>query len=167
MLKKTKAPDLSFVYNETEKLYSHRYGRPPIDPAALVKYLLVGYLYGIPSERQIEQRIQTDAALRWYLGLDLFDRAPDHSTISQLRRRKPSFRKIFRRLFEKVVEQCIQAGFIFYGWENTLLLKLLNCFTVKTNGRSRYALWLLNTKRQRGYLLYPQIKISVYRNWSA
>ena len=39
----------------------------------LVKYLLVGYLYGIPSERQIEQRIQTDVALRWYLGLDLFD----------------------------------------------------------------------------------------------
>ena len=61
----------------------------------LVKYLLVGFLYGIPSERQIEQRIQTDVALRWYLGLDLFDRVPDHSTISQLRRRKPSFRKIF------------------------------------------------------------------------
>ena len=54
----------------------------PIDPVVLVKYLLVGFLYGIPSERQIEQRIQTDVALRWYLGLDLFDRVPDHSTIS-------------------------------------------------------------------------------------
>ena len=40
------------------------YGRPPIDPVVLVKYLLVGFLYGIPSERQIEQRIQTDVALR-------------------------------------------------------------------------------------------------------
>ena len=74
--------DLSFVREETAHLYSPRYGRPPIDPVMLVKYLLVGYLYGIPSERQIEQRIQTDVALRWYLGLDLFDRVPDHSTIS-------------------------------------------------------------------------------------
>ena len=49
-------------------------------------------------------------ALRWYLGLDLFDRVPDHSTISQLRRRKPTFRKVFRRLFEEVVEQCIAKG---------------------------------------------------------
>ena len=102
--------DLGFVYEETAHLYSRRYGRPPIDPVMLVKYLLVGFLYGIPSERQIEQRIQTDVALRWYLGLDLFDRVPDHSTISQLRRRKPSFRKIFRRLFEEVVRQCVAKG---------------------------------------------------------
>ena len=102
--------DLGFVYEETAHLYSQRYGRPPIDPVVLVKYLLVGFLYGIPSERQIAQRIQTDMALRWYLGLDLFDRVPDHSTISQLRRRKPSFRKIFRRLFEQVVEQCVAKG---------------------------------------------------------
>src|SRR5699024_4441069 len=104
------ALDLSFVYEETSPLYSRKYGRPPIDPVVLVKYLLVGFLYGIPSERQIEQRVQTDVALRWYLGLDLFDRVPDHSTISQLRRRKPNFRKIFRRLFEEVVRQCVAKG---------------------------------------------------------
>lgn len=107
-----RALDLSFVYEETTHMYSRKYGRPPIDPVVLVKYLLVGFLYGIPSERQIEQRIQTDVALRWYLGLDLFDRVPDHSTISQLRRRKPSFRKVFRRLFEEVVRQCIAAGLV-------------------------------------------------------
>ncbi len=106
------ALDLGFVYEETWHLYSRRYGRPPIDPVVLVKYVLVGFLYGIPSERQIEQRIQTDVALRWYLGLDLFERVPDHSTISQLRRRKPSFRKVFRRLFEEVVGQCIEKGLV-------------------------------------------------------
>ena len=106
------ALNLSFVYEETETLYSRKHGRPPIDPVMIVKYLLVGFLYGIPSERQIEQRIQTDVALRWYLGLDLFERVPDHSTISQLRRRKPSFRKIFRRLFEEVVRQCIEKGLV-------------------------------------------------------
>ena len=106
------ALDLSFVYEETAPLYSKKYGRPPIDPVVIVKYLLVGFLYGIPSKRQIEQRIQTDIALRWYLGLDFFDRVPDHSTISQLRRRKPSFRKVFRRLFKEVVRQYIEKGLV-------------------------------------------------------
>ena len=106
------ALDLSFVYEETAPLYSKKYGRPPIDPVVIVKYLLVGFLYGIPSEREIERRVQTDIALRWYLGLDLFDRVPDHSTVSQLRRRKPSFRKVFRRLFEEVVRQCIEKGLV-------------------------------------------------------
>lgn len=104
------ALDLSFVYEETAHMYCRRYGRPPIDPVVLVKYLLVGYLYGIPSERQIEERISDSIALRWYLGIDLDERVPDHSTISQLRRRKPSFRKVFRRLFETVVRQCIELG---------------------------------------------------------
>ena len=78
------ALDLSFVYDETSELYSRKFGRPPIDLVVIVKYLPVGFLYGIPSERRIEQRIQTDIALRWYLGLGRFDRAPDHSIVSQL-----------------------------------------------------------------------------------
>lgn len=105
------ALDLSFVRAETAHLYS-RQGRPAIDPVVLVKYLLVGYLYGIPSERQIEERINDSFSLRWYLGLDLDQQAPDHSTISQLRRRKPSFRKVFRRLFEEVVRQCAEKGLV-------------------------------------------------------
>lgn len=76
----------------------------------MVKYVLAGFLCGIPSERQIEQRIRTDMALRWYLGIDLDERVPDHSTISQLRRRKPAFRKVFRRLFERVAQRCIDLG---------------------------------------------------------
>lgn len=79
------ALDLSFVYDETSELYSRKFGRPPIDLVVIVKYLPVGFLYGIPSERRIEQRIQTGIALRWYLGLGLFDRAPDHSIVSQMK----------------------------------------------------------------------------------
>ena len=79
--------DLSFVYEETSHLYSSHYGRPPIDPVVLVKYILVGFLYMIPPERQIEQRVQTDVSLRCYLGLDRFDRLPDPSASSQLLRR--------------------------------------------------------------------------------
>ena len=105
------ALDLSFVYEETRALYSKK-GRPSIDPVVLVKYLLIGYLFGIPSERQIEWRIQTDIALRWYLELNLSDPVPDHSTISQNRRRRPAFRRVFRRLFEEVVRQCVEAGLV-------------------------------------------------------
>ena len=104
--------DLSFVYEATAHLYSRKYGRPPIDPVVLVKYLLLGYLYGIPSERDIERRIADSNAFRWYLGIDLDERVPDHSTISQLRRRKPLFRKVFRRVFEEVVRQCVEKGLV-------------------------------------------------------
>ena len=71
--------DMSVVQEETAHLYSRKYGRPPIDPVVMVKYLLVGFLYGIPPERQIEQRIQTDVALRWYLGLDQLHEASKKS----------------------------------------------------------------------------------------
>lgn len=106
------ALDFSFVYEETSGLYQRRYGRPPIDPVVMVKYLLIGFLYDIPSERQIEQRCADSNAFRWYLGIDLDERVPDHSTISQLRRRKPAFRKVFRRLFEEVVRQCVEKGLV-------------------------------------------------------
>ena len=104
--------DLSFVYEESAHLYSGRYGRPPVGPVVMAKYLLLVFLYGIPSEQQIEQRCADSNAFRWYLGIDLDERVPDHSTISQLRRRKPRFRKVFRRLFEEVVQQCIEKGLV-------------------------------------------------------
>ena len=68
------ALDLSFVYEESAQLYSRKYGRPPIDPVVIVKYLLVGFIYGIPSERQIEEWCADSNALRWYLGIDLDER---------------------------------------------------------------------------------------------
>ena len=82
------------------------------DPVVMVKYLLLGFLYGTPSERQIEARCADSNAFRWYLGIDLDERVPDHSTISQLRRRNPAFRKVFRRLFEEVVRQCVEKGLV-------------------------------------------------------
>ena len=82
------------------------------DPVVMVKYLLLGFLYGTPSERQIEARCADSNAFRWYLGIDLDERVPDHSKISQLRRRNPAFRKVFRRLFEEVVRQCVEKGLV-------------------------------------------------------
>lgn len=69
--------DWIYLLSETAHLHSRRYGRGPV---ILVNYL---FLYGGTSERQIEQRIQTDMTLRWYVGLDIFDTVPD--TVSSLR----------------------------------------------------------------------------------
>ncbi len=81
------ALDMSFVYDQVAHLYSER-GRRSIDPVILVKMLLLGYFYGIESERKLEKEVQVNVAFRWYLGLSFEDRVPDHSTISQNRRRR-------------------------------------------------------------------------------
>ena len=104
--------NFSFVYDEVKHLYSSNNGRPCTDPVALVKYLLIGFLYGIGSERRIEQEIQVNAAYRWFLGLDLDERVPDHSTISQLRRRKLNGTDLFRNLFERILTLCIEKGLV-------------------------------------------------------
>jgi transposase len=109
--KADKALDFFFVYEETRHLYS-KIGRPGIDPVMLVKYLLIGFLYGIESERRIEQEIQVNAAYRWFLGLDLDERVPDHSTISQLRRRKLKGTDLFRKIFERVLAACVDKGLV-------------------------------------------------------
>ena len=80
--------DFSFVYEQLEGAYCIGNGRPSIDPVVTIKMILIGFLYGIPSERRIVEEVQVNMAYRWFLGLDIFDKVPDHSTISQNRRRR-------------------------------------------------------------------------------
>lgn len=80
------ALDLPFVYEETPHLYSRKYGRSPIDPVVTVKYLLLGFLYGIPSERQVWCE-GTFAAQKWRHNLTRLLRrgleaAEDHCLLS-------------------------------------------------------------------------------------
>jgi len=107
-----KEVDFSFIYDEVRKYYCANNGRPGIDPVVLVKYLLIGYLYGIESERRIEREIQVNMAYRWFLEIDLDGRVPDHSTISQLRRRKFNGTDLFRKLFERVLSLCIEKELV-------------------------------------------------------
>jgi transposase len=104
--------DFSFIYDEVRELYCENNGRPGVDPVVLVKYLLIGFLYGILSERRIEREIQVNMAYRWFLGLNLFDRVPDHSTISQNRRRRFNGKNMYRRLFERVLAMCVEKGLV-------------------------------------------------------
>jgi transposase len=102
--------DFSFIYDEVEGLYCSSNGRPSIEPVVLVKLLLIGFLYGINSERRISEEVQVNMAYRWFLGLDIMDKVPDHSTISQNRRRRFNGSSLFRNLFQKTVTICIEKG---------------------------------------------------------
>ena len=103
--------DFSFIYEKVSYLYSN-IGRPSVDPAVLVKMLLLGFLYGIDSERKLEKEVAVNIAFRWFLGIDLDDSVPDHSTISQTRRRKWRDTNIFEEIFAEVVRKCIDCGLV-------------------------------------------------------
>ena len=96
------AISFDFVYDIVAPLYSAQ-GRPSIDPVILVKMLLLGYLYGIDSERKLAEEVRYNIAYRWYLGFDLDDVTPDHSTFSQNRRRRFKGHEVFRQIFDQIV----------------------------------------------------------------
>src|ERR1700678_1093208 len=73
------AIDFTFIDRLTEPLYSGT-GRPSVPPQVLVRMMLVGYLYGITSERRLCQEVHLNLAYRWFCGLSLEDKVPDHST---------------------------------------------------------------------------------------
>lgn len=106
-----KTVNFSFVYDKVRSLYSP-IGRRSVDPVLLVKMLLVGYLYGIPSERKLEQEVKLNLAYRWFLGLDLADPVPENSTLSQNRRRRFKHSGIFQEIFDTVVMKCIDVGIV-------------------------------------------------------
>ena len=105
--------DFEFIYDLMEPLYG-KGGRPSIDPVVLIKMLLIGYLYGIDSERKLEEEVCFNLVYRWFLGLDLDDSIPDHSTFSQNRRRRFHGTEIFRQIFEHIVLECVKAGCTYF-----------------------------------------------------
>lgn len=106
-----KVIDFSFIYDKVNHLY-FEIGRRSIDPVLIIKMLLLGYLYGIPSERKLEQEVKLNLAYRWFLGLDLADSVPDHSTFSQNRRRRFKKSGVFEEIFNHVVRECVAKGLI-------------------------------------------------------
>ena len=104
--------DFSFIRGKTDHLYCSDNGRPALDPVALFKMLLIGYLFGIRSERRLVQEIQVNVTYRWFVGLNLTDRVPDASTFSQNRRRRFAGTGIEQAIFDAIVEQAIGHGLI-------------------------------------------------------
>jgi transposase len=100
--------DFSFITELTRPYYTATTGRPPIDPIVLFKMMLIGYLFNIRSERQLEKEIFPNAAYRWFLGLRFVDKVPDHSTISFNRNNRFAGTNLFQEIFEEVVRLAMQ-----------------------------------------------------------
>src|SRR5260370_2695472 len=104
-----KVLDLSFVYDLVRQSYSVA-GRPSIDPVVFFKLQLVMFFEDIRSERLLLRQVADRLSVRWYVGYDLDEPLPDHSTLSKIRLRYGL--EVFRRFFEAIVEQCQQARLV-------------------------------------------------------
>ena len=103
--------DLSWVHNELAPHYSS-IGRPSIDPALMIRMLIVGYVFAIRSERALCREVQVNLAYRWFCGLGIEAKIPDHSAFSRARNERFRDSDIFRRVFERIVSACITAGLV-------------------------------------------------------
>src|SRR6201987_3591555 len=103
--------DLSWVRAKLAPYYSHT-GRPSIDPELMIRMLILGYVFAIRSERLLCREVQVNLAYRWFCGLGLEDKIPDHSAFSRARNERVRNSDIFRRVFDRVVETCIRAGLV-------------------------------------------------------
>lgn len=104
------AIDFEFIRDAVAHLYCPDNGRPAIDPVRLIKMMLLGYLFGIPSERRLVKEIQVNVAYRWFLRMALTEKVPDASTLSQNRLRRFNHSGVFQQIFDHIVEQALSRG---------------------------------------------------------
>jgi transposase len=100
-----------FVRVRLKDSYSEN-GRPSIDPELLLRILLIGYLYGITSERKLVEELRMHLAWRWFTGLGFDQEIPHHSTFSKNRHGRFQESKLFEQLFEQIVKQCVEVGLV-------------------------------------------------------
>jgi len=110
--KVTRAIDFGFIRDRVAHLYCPDNGRPALDPEVLFKILLIGYLFGVRSERQLMREIAVNVAYRWFLDLRLTDGVPDASTLSQNRRRRFAESSVYQEIFDQIVVQAIGLGLV-------------------------------------------------------
>ncbi len=103
--------DLSWVHAELAPYYP-QVGRPSIDPVLMIRMLIIGYVFAVRSERALCRDVQVNLAYRWFCGLSIEDKLPDHSAFSRARNERFRDTEIFRRVFDRVVEACIGAGLV-------------------------------------------------------
>ena len=103
--------DLGDMRGHLAPFYSSM-GRPSVDPELMIRMLIVGYAFGIRSERRLCEEVHLNLAYRWFCRLDLTDPVPDHSTFSKNRHGRFRDSDLFRHLFESVVAGCIAEGLV-------------------------------------------------------
>jgi transposase len=103
--------DLSWVHAELAPHYP-TLGRPSVDPVLMIRMLIIGYVFGLRSERLLCRELQVNLAYRWFCKLGIEHKIPDHSAFSRARNKRFHDSGIFRQVFERVVEACIAAGLV-------------------------------------------------------
>jgi len=102
---------LGALRHHLSSFYSHT-GRPSIDPELMIRMLIIGYCFGIRSERRLCQEVHLNLAYRWFCRLNLDDAVPEHSTFSKNRHGRFRASATFRWLFDEVVRSCMAAGLV-------------------------------------------------------
>lgn len=102
---------LSDLHDELRPFYSD-IGRPSVDPELMIRMLIVGYCYGIRSERRLCQEVDLNLAFRWFCRLDLDDSIPHHATFSVNRLGRFRESDILRYVFEKIVQTAMTLGLV-------------------------------------------------------
>jgi len=103
--------DLSGLRSHLKLFYSE-IGRPSIDPELMIRMLMVGYCFGIRSERRLCEEVHLNLAYRWFCRLGLEGDVPDHSTFSKNRHGRFRDSDLLRELFETTVRRCIEEGLV-------------------------------------------------------
>jgi transposase len=103
--------DLTNLRQHLADYYSHT-GRPSIDPELMIRMLIIGYSFGIRSERRLCEEVHLNLAYRWFCRLGLEDAVPDHSTFSKNRHGRFRESGAFRWVFDEVVRHCMSAGLV-------------------------------------------------------
>jgi transposase len=102
--------DLSWLREEVSESYCENNGRPSIDPESALRLMLAGFFEGIVHDRKLMRQAQVNLAIRWFSGYRLDEKLPDHSSLTRIRQRWGP--ELFRKIFEKTVAQCIEAGLV-------------------------------------------------------
>jgi transposase len=123
--------DLSFVRDLVEARYA-RSGRPSVDPVVFFRLQLVMFFENIRSERRLMEVAADRLSIRWFLGYDLNEALPDHSSLTKIRERYGL--EIFRRFFERIVEECVDAGLV---WGEELFFDATKVEANASTGSSR------------------------------
>jgi len=103
--------ELDGLRQELAPFYSEL-GRPSIDPELMIRMLIVGYCFAIRSERRLCEEVHLNLAYRWFCRLGLDGEVPDHSTFSKNRHGRFRECDLLRRLFETVLQRCIEEGLV-------------------------------------------------------
>src|SRR5580698_3914527 len=103
--------ELGELRRELAAFYS-TIGRPSIDPELMIRMLIIGYCFGIRSERRLCEEVHLNLGYRWFCRLGLDGSVPDHSTFSKNRHGRFRESNLLRRLFETVLQRCIREGLV-------------------------------------------------------